>query len=181
MSALVELECGDEPAAWERLGFTVEAGATRVGPITIRLDGSGGGLRGWTLAGAGPATVACIATRWTAAAAPGPPGARALDHVVLFCGDRDRAVAELVAAGGDERRWADPPQVPVAMSFVRLGAAIVEVAEGGGPSRLWGLVAVVDDLDALGDIVGPSKPAVQPGRRIATVAPAAGLSTALAS
>ena len=89
-----------------------------------------------------------------------------------------------MAAGGDERRRAGPPQVPAAMAFVRLDGAIVEVAEAGGPPRLWGLVAVVEDLDAcaasLGGLLGPPKDAVQPGRRIATVRPEAGLGTALA-
>ncbi len=180
MTALVELLCGDDPAAWARLGFTVQAGATRVGAVTVRLDGAGGGLRGWTLAGSGPATVAGIPTTWTAAAPDGPPGARGLDHVVLLTGDRDAAVADLLAAGGDERRRAGPPEVPVAMSFVRLGEAIVEVAGGGGPPRLWGLVAVVEDLGALGDLIGVPKPAVQAGRRIATVKAGPGLETALA-
>jgi hypothetical protein len=58
---------------------------------------------------------------------------------------------------------------------------IVEVAEGGGPPRLWGVVAVVPDLSVLDPaLVGPPKPAVQPGREIATVRPEAGLGTAVA-
>lgn len=183
MTALLELLSGDAPEAWGRLGFAVHDGAARVGSLTVRLDGAGGGLRGWTLQGGGtvpPPSVGGVPTAWVAEAPAGEPGARALDHVVLLTDDRDAAVASLVAAGGDERRRAGPPDVPVAMSFVRLGEVIVEVAEGGGPPRLWGLVAVVDDLAALGDIVGDPKPAVQPGRQIATVRPQAGLETALA-
>jgi hypothetical protein len=185
----VELICGDEPSAWTALGFAIsDGGLIRVGAVTVRCDGEGGGLRGWVLPGDGASEVDGIPTAWAAevaTAAPAHPnGATELDHVVVFTDDRDRTSAALVAAGGDERRRAGPPQVPVAMAFVRLGGAIVEVAEGGGPPRLWGVVAVVDDLDAcvasLGGLVGAPKPAVQPGRRIATVRPVAGLGTALA-
>jgi hypothetical protein len=194
MSRLLELDCGDDPAAWTRLGFAVSDGdLVRLGSVRVRLSGRGGGLRGWVLEGddAAPA-VDGIATRWAPAAPPGDPpvalahpnGATGLDHVVLLTDDRDRSAAALVAAGGDERRRAGPPEVPVAMTFVRLGEAIVEVAEGGGPPRLWGLVAVVDDLDALavslGPLLGEPRPAVQPGRRIATVREQAGLGTAVA-
>jgi hypothetical protein len=94
-------------------------------------------------------------------------------------------VAALAAAGGDERRRAAPPDVPAPMAFVRVDGAIVEVVAGaGGPDALWGLVAVVADLDAaaaaLGPLLGAVRPAVQPGRRIATVQAAAGLQTAVA-
>ena len=187
----VELLCGDDPSAWTDVGFTVEDGElVRVGAVTVRCDGRGGGLRGWTLAGDGPSDVDGIETAWRDGPAtpddvPGHPnGAIELDHVVVFTDDRDRTAAALVRAGGDERRRAGPPQVPVAMAFVRLESVIVEVAEAGGPPRLWGLVAVVEDLDAcvaqLGTLVGPAKDAVQAGRRIATVRPEAGLGTALA-
>jgi hypothetical protein len=187
----VELICGDDPSAWTALGFAIEdGGLVRVGALTLRCDGRGGGLRGWALPGEGPSDVDGIPTSWTDArdaSAPSPAhpnGAVELDHVVVFTDDRDRTAAALVGAGGDERRRAGPPQVPVAMAFVRLAGAIVEVAEGGGPPRLWGLVAVVEDLDAcvasLGGRVGAPKDAVQPGRRIATVRPDAGLETALA-
>jgi hypothetical protein len=71
------------------------------------------------------------------------------------------------------------------MAFVRLGDVIVEIADGGGPPRLWGLVAVVSDLDAVAaslgpDVVGAPRAAVQAGQRIATVRRVAGLETALA-
>jgi hypothetical protein len=194
VTALLELEAGDDPAAWTALGFAVDdGGVVRLGGVGVRLTGAGGGLRGWQLAGAGdPGAIEGVATTWSAAAPviPGtlprhPNGATALDHVVLLTDDRDRTVAALVAAGGDERRRAEPPQVPVAMAFVRLGEAIVEVAEGGGPPGLWGLVAVVEDLDAVAAQLGPERlgaisDAVQPGRRIATVRRQPGLGTALA-
>jgi hypothetical protein len=177
---IVELLCGDAPEPWAALGFAVDGGAVRVGNVTVRLDGEGGGLRGWVMHGSGPQALDGIPTTWTDAE-PGEPGARDLDHIVLFTGDRDRTVAALVDAGGDERRRAGPPAVPVAMSFVRFGSVIVEVAQNEDPPRLWGLVAVVDDLAALpADLVGTPRAAVQPGRQIVTARPQPGLETALA-
>ena len=53
-----------------------------------------------------------------------------------------------------------------------------------GPARFWGLVIIVSDLEALSrrlaDHLGPIKPAVQPGRQIATLREGAGLSEAVA-
>ena len=67
------------------------------------------------------------------------------------------------------------------MAFVRFGELIVEVAQTGGPARFWGVTVTVPDVDALaGPLLGSPRPAVQPGRRIVTVARAAGLSVALA-
>ena len=178
---LLELECGDRPEAWQALGFAVRDGALRVGPVTVRCDGRGGGLRGWTLAGAsGPAAVDGIPTRWAPSPPEAAPGQRGLDHVVVVTDDRDRTAAALVAAGGEERRRMDPPGVPAPLAFVRCGV-VVEVAQAGGPPRLWGLTAVVEDLGALPRaLVGEPRPAVQPGRMITTVRPEAGLGTALA-
>lgn len=192
MSALAELICGDDPARWADLGFTVSDGETvRIGGVIVRCDGAGGGLRGWVLRGdGGPPSLDGVPTAWTAGPPPEAPapahpnGAIGLDHVVLLTDSCDRTARALVDAGADERRRAGPPAVPVAMSFVRLGEVIVEVAEGGGEPRLWGLVAVVEDLDALaaeaGSALGAVRDAVQPGRRIATVGESAGRRTALA-
>ena len=50
--------------------------------------------------------------------------------------------------------------------------------------ELWGLVIVVNDIDAtknyLGDLIGEVKPALQPHRRIATVKASVGIGTAIA-
>ena len=110
-----------------------------------------------------------------------PNGATAVDHLVVFTDDRDGTTAALAAAGGDVRRRGGPPELPMPMAFVRFGELVVEVAEAGGPARVWGVTIVVPDLDALaGPLLGVARPAVQPGRRIATITPAAGLSLAVA-
>ena len=72
--------------------------------------------------------------------------------------------------------------------FRRLGPAILELVQARdappGPARFWGLVVVVTDLERLardlGDRLGPVHAAVQPGRRIATLRPSAGLLQAVA-
>lgn len=187
-TALLELSAGDDPAAWARLGFSVDArGTCPIGPVAVRLSGGGGGLLGWTLAGEdGASEIDGIATAWSAqeplAPAEHANGAAGVDHVVVFTDSRARTVEALVAAGGDLRRTVESPPFPAPMSFVRLGPVIVEVAErpGAGGASLWGLVAVVPDVDALGDRVGRPRAAVQPGRRIATAHAAPGLEVALA-
>ena len=80
-------------------------------------------------------------------------------------------------------------------AFFRLGEEILElVAEpdevierAGGPdrpARFWGLALRAGDLErtvqAIGEHAGPIRPAVQPGRRIATVRRSAGLAIPLA-
>ena len=64
------------------------------------------------------------------------------------------------------------------------GGLIVELVERpdlpAGPATFWGLVLIVDDLDAAHELLGADrisvpKDAVQPGRRIATVRSEVGL------
>lgn len=189
---LLALQCGDDPAAWAALGFAVDAaGRCPLGDVTVRLDGGGGGLRGWVLAGAaGAPALDGVATGWEpdaeTKAVPHPNGAAALDHVVVFTGARDRTVEALVAAGGELRRSGGPPALPAPMAFVRLGPAIVEVAQNpkARGAHLWGVVAVVPDVDALAaalpDALGAPRDAVQPGRRIVTARRRDGLDCAIA-
>lgn len=191
-TALLELVCGDDPAAWRDLGFAVgDDGSCAIGALWLRIDGAGGGLRGWVLGGrGGPGAVDGIPTTWRDghAVAPGehPNEASALDHVVVLSDSRDRTVAALTGAGGDLRRSGGPPQLPGPMAFVRLGAVIVEIAEDPSTegAALWGLTAVVPDVDALAarycGLLGEPKAAVQAGRRIVTAARRPGLGTALA-
>jgi hypothetical protein len=172
VTSVLELICGDDAAAWAALGFAGTDVIT-IGGAAIRLTGEGGGLRSWRLSPDGGPAVAAH-----------PNGAVSIDHVVLMTDDREASVADLAARGGDVRRRADPPGVPVPMAFVRVGGVVFEVAQGGGPPRLWGVTFVVDDLDGLaerlGDRLGPVRAALQPGRRIATVRPQPGLETAVA-
>ena len=169
------------------------------GLVELRVEGLASGrpdglpIVAATAAGPAEQTAAAPAARGDAgpaeqtAAAPAargdaghPNGALAIDHVVVFTDDRDRTAAALVAAGGDERRRGEPPELPARMAFVRFGELVVEVAEAGGPPRFWGLTVTVADLEAVAGVTGPARPAVQPGRRIATVPRDAGIAVALA-
>jgi hypothetical protein len=192
MPAARELVIADEPAAWEALGFAVSrGGAVALDGVVVRLAGRDAGrgvveLRIEGLRAERPdglpivrASGPLVASGATTAAHPN--GALAIDHLVAFTDDRDRTAGALAAAGGDVRRRGGPPELPAPMAFVRFGELIVEVAQAGGPVRFWGLAVTVADLDALASpLLGTPRPAVQRGRRIATVAREAGLSVALA-
>jgi hypothetical protein len=73
--------------------------------------------------------------------------------------------------------------------FFRLGEAVLELVGpptpgGDGPARFWGLALNVSDLEQTAGLLGPRlrpvKPAVQPGRFIATLDRAAGSTVELA-
>jgi hypothetical protein len=114
-----------------------------------------------------------------------PNGATVIDHVVALTDDMDRTIAALRAAGLELRRERRPPESPVRQAFFNLRTLVLEVVEveGDGPA-MWGVTVVVADHDAtareLGPLLGTSRPAVQAGRRIATVTGEAGLPIALA-
>jgi hypothetical protein len=197
-----ELAVGDAPEAWEALGFAVDGDVCVVGDVRVRLAGAGEGLSGWSLRGAHGDDLDGLAT--TPSNLPPPEGAlahpngiTAIDHVVAISPDLDRTVAALEGAGLDLRRVREEPTPAGAprQAFFRLGAVVLEVVQeppeaierGGGPDRpafFWGLALLSDDLDAtvaaLGDRVSDIRPAVQPGRRIATLRRSAGLSVPVA-
>ena len=104
----------------------------------------------------------------------------------------DRTVAALEGAGLDLRRIREEPTPAGAprQAFFRLGSNIFEVVQepaeateragGDRPAFFWGLAFLAPDLEAtvagLGDRVSEIRPAVQPGRRIATLRRSAGMS-----
>jgi hypothetical protein len=189
---LTALRLGDDEAVWAGLGFATRSGRCRIGAVELELEGSGGGILGWAFDGTDvTAAIDGIPTERRSSAAGPPPehpnGALRLDHVVVATPDLERTLAALGSAGLDLRRVRDAQTAR--QGFFRAGEAIVEVVgprtrDGDGPARLWGLVVVVEDLDALGarlgETLGTARAAVQPGRRIATVSREAGLGTAVA-
>jgi hypothetical protein len=121
-----------------------------------------------------------------------PNGASRLDHVVMMSPDLDRTVGALERHGFEARRTrvipgSEPPRQQV---FFWAGETIIELvapvtATGDDPARLWGLAITTDDIDSaatrLGEHMSSPKPAVQAGRRIATVRTAdLDISTAIA-
>jgi hypothetical protein len=205
-----ELLIGDEPARWAELGFAVADGCCEIGAVRLRFLGGAGerGIRGWTLrdlAGFeidGPANLDGLPT--TASEHPPrslapahPNGVVAIDHVVAASPSLDRSVQALRRVGLDLRRMREQPTPGGAprQAFFRLGTEILELIQepedstrsaGGaeGPARFWGLALRVEDLDEtarlLGARVGEIQPAVQRGRRIASLRRTAGLAVPLA-
>lgn len=201
--ALVALDVAGPPGPWEAAGLKVADGVAQVGDVTLRFgdaDADGrDGLTGWALRGVeGPADLDGLRTLWlpepTIPSAPVDHelGAVAVDHVVVATPDVERTFAAFAAAGLVLRREreAGSPERPLRQGFFRHGEAIVEVVgppkpEDDGPARFWGLTLVVSDLDAAVALLGPercepARDAVQDGRRIAAVRPAAGLPVRLA-
>lgn len=198
-----ELRVGDAPESWVALGFAVDGDTCVVGDVRIRLAGTeaGKGLTGWSLRGFEGGDLDGLPTARSDRPPPTeqpahPNGISAIDHVVAISSDLDRTVAALGAAGLDLRRIREEPTPAGAprQAFFRLGAVILEVVQapqeaiertgGDRPAFFWGLAFVAPDLDStvagLGDRVGEVRPAVQPGRRIATLRRSAGLSVPVA-
>jgi hypothetical protein len=201
-----ELTLADEPERWGALGFAVSGGGCRLGSVRLRLAGkqAGRGITDWSLRDLVGTELDGLPTSrserpavLTEPAAAHPNGVLAVDHVVAFSPALDRTVGALVAAGLDLRRRREEPTPAGAprQAFFRLGEVILEVVQepaevleraGGAdrPAFFWGLALRVADLDRiveeLGASVGSIRPAVQPGRRIATVRRAAGLAVPVA-
>jgi hypothetical protein len=184
------LTVGGAVEPWQRLGLVVHEGLIPLFGTGIRVTpGAGPGIVGWALSGLAE-PVANIDGLATASVDPGPPifaehpsGAIGLDHVVVTTDSLERTCGAIEAAtGAPLRRVREVGSMR--QGFHRMGGLIVEVVERAGlpegPASFWGLVINVEDLDAtvarLGaDIIGAARPAVQPGRSIATVLESAGL------
>ncbi|MGO9488424.1 MAG: VOC family protein [Solirubrobacteraceae bacterium] len=204
MPTIDEITIADEPERWSALGFDVVDGVCQVAGVRLRLAGEQGGegVLGWSLRELRSEDLDGLPTTRSqrpalAPALPHPNGVVAIDHVVAVSPDLDRSVAAMQTAGLDLRRIREEPTPAGAprQAFFRLGREILElvqepeqiVAQTGGPQRpvrFWGLALLVDDI---GETVGrmsphaqAPRPAVQPSRRISTVARSAGLAIPLA-
>jgi hypothetical protein len=198
-----ELTVADGPDAWSALGFEVDGDTCVVGDVRIRLAGTdaGKGLTGWSLRGVATTELDGLPTSRSERPPPGESpahsnGVTTLDHVVAITPALDRTVAALRAAGLDLRRIREEPTPAGAprQAFFRLGATILEVVQeqseaieragADRPAFFWGLAFAAPDLDAtvagLGDRAGEIRPAVQPGRRIATLRRFAGVTVPVA-
>lgn len=192
------LTVAGEPACWRAIGLTVTddglipliGTSIRVVPDADRAPG----LVAWALSGEGPqgAPTADIDGLRTDVVDPTGPvfaahrlGASSLDHVVVTTPDLERTSDAIASATGCElKRIRDLGAMRQGFHRIGRGGLIVELVERSdvapGPASFWGLVVIVDDIDAACALIGddhvsPPKDAVQPGRRIATVRETAGL------
>jgi hypothetical protein len=197
-----ELFIAAPPDSWRAAGFTVDGDVCEVGTVRLLLEGNGArrGITRWSVRDSASVELDGLETESsTAPPAAGPRhpnGTVAIDHLVVITPDLDRTSAVLEEAGFDLRRVreGDTPGGSRRQAFFRMGEVILEVVEApegsgiaadpGGPARLWGISFRAEDLEtpaaALGELLGEPRDAVQPGRRIATVASAAGLGPAIA-
>jgi hypothetical protein len=202
---LAELRVADPAARWEALGFAVPGDDMELGGVRVTLGVAGQGITGWAIRGIDATTgvdglptaidglpTAPAGTPSQPNPVPHPNGASGIDHVVVVTPDFDRTAAALAETGMPLRRVREvgTPGEPAAFrqGFRRLGPAILELVEAKtappGPATFWGLVVIVEDLSALasrlGDHLASIKPAVQPGRHIATLRESAGLTPKVA-
>jgi hypothetical protein len=200
-----ELLVADDGERWAQLGLAVTDGCCRLGEVRLRFltDAPERGIAGWSLRDIANTELDGLATTVSErppsqdAAPVHPNGVVAIDHIVAMSPSLDRSVHALQGAGLDLRRIREQPTPAGAprQAFFRLGAEILEliqephelVERAGGhdrPARFWGLAVRVSDLDRtaglLGPHISPIRPAIQAGRRIATVRRSAGLAVALA-
>jgi hypothetical protein len=187
---LAALSIGDPPERWRALGFVVnDRDRIVVGDVELRLGDSGSGITGWTLRnverdGDIDGLPTTVTTEPPDPAPAQPNGVVGVDHVVITTPDFDRTVAALDVRGLALRRTRQAGDRR--QGFRRLGPAIMEIVEAPEATRpgFWGVTFMVADLRTLGDAlathVGDVRPAVQPGRHIATLARSAGLSMPVA-
>jgi hypothetical protein len=189
------LTVAGDPDAWRSIGLTVTAdGLIPLVGTSIRIvpavEGDAIGIVGWVLSGARDTTdIDGLATEVVAPATPvytdHPLGASGLDHVVVSTVDLERTSGEIALATGCElKRIREVGTMRQGFHRIGRGGLIVELVERpdlpAGPATFWGLVLIVDDLDAAYELLGTDrisapKDAVQPGRRIATVRAEVGL------
>lgn len=192
------LTVAGDPAAWRSIGLTVtEGGLIPLIGTSIRVVPEADGERGliaWALSGGGPggdpsSDIDGLRTDVVDGADPvftdHPLGASALDHVVVTTPDLERTSNALASATGCElKRIRDLGKMRQGFHRIGRGGLIVELVERpdvpAGPASFWGLVLIVDDIDAACVLIGedgvsPPKDAVQPGRQIATVRETVGL------
>jgi hypothetical protein len=177
---LIELLIADDPEAWRALGFTVDAkNNLDLGGVRLRFVDGDGGIAGWSFdLTTQDGEIDGLNTPVPSIRLPPPflthpNGATGLDQVIVFTGDFTRTSDALEQAGLALKRTEETAYGHT--GFLRIGRSILELvgrpAAEGGEARFWGIAVVVISLEQLaaqlGDKLGPIRPAVQQGRKIA--------------
>ena len=182
------------PEAWERAGFACGDEGFMAGEVEIRLDPAA--TEGSICFEGAPGHRPPGADGAGAASPPGPVslelpahhpnGVTGVDHVVVSTPDPGRTRSALEEEGLACRRVRRTTVAgrEVEQGFHPAGSCLIEVVgpDGRGvgePAAVWGVTFVTPDLDGLAArsprAVASIRDAVQPGRRIATAIPDAGL------
>lgn len=194
---LHEIVVGDDPLSWKEAGFVVDGDTVTIDHTRVRLigTGEGRGIRSIALDAIDPTDLDGVAvhTADPAGHAPAHPnGVTHIDHLVVMTEDCDRTTDVLETAGLESRRVRrfEMGGLQRRQTFFWLGDVILELVgadqpQGAAPAHAWGLALTSSDIDqtaeALDGRCSPPKDAVQPGRRITTIATKAlDISTALA-
>ncbi|MFM8626156.1 MAG: VOC family protein [Actinomycetota bacterium] len=215
MIRLVALEVGGDTEPWETIGLPVDEPTigipipprrSRIADVEVRFAGGEPGLQGWVFAHPaheGDPLVVDVAGIRTTIVGADPEhasngnttsplaGAAAvgLDHVVVRTSDPEGFRDAVGRVLGLELRRVRPVGNGWEQWFYKPDNTVIEVVTSPdlprGPATLWGMVASVDDLDAIAtrlgdDVVSAPKAAVQPGRSISTVRQSVGLGVAFA-
>lgn len=197
MTAVVMLTVDGPIEPWERIGLTFADGTAWIGGVGLHVTGADvpARLASWTLTDC-PAQATSIDGLATEHLVDGvevssgshPLGATSFDHVVVMTSSIERTCGEIERLTGEPLKRIREAG-PVRQGFHRLGPMIVEVVESdritSDEAAFWGFVWNVDDLFDVANRLGPDllsmpKPAVQPGRHIASFRAGAGLGLPIA-
>ena len=192
---------GGAPTGWEAIGihFSKE-NRCLLADVSLRIDSTlAPGLHAWSISEIDSSTTefdgitTSLASNATAPQATPNPGFSlyvvGVDHVVINTPNLQRTSDALAQLTGAPLKRTRDAGNGVTQGFHKLGSVVVELVTmpsmPEGPASLWGFVLNVQDLDGIAahlgpDVLSPPKPAVQPGRRIATFRSAAALGVPVA-
>lgn len=183
-ACLVQLAVGGPVEPWRRLGLHLDSeNSCRIGQVNLLVDvHSPSGSLTWAF---DRPLAAINGIRSEIARRPSAfisSDYSSVDHVVVMTDSLERTSSELFEIARLDQRRVREVGDGVRQAFHRSGEVIIEVVQTRSTvgSSLWGFVLVADEFDdvvtKLGEaVLAAPKPAVQPGRRIATVRGAVGL------
>lgn len=196
-----ELVIGGAPAGWEAIGihFSHE-NRCFLADVSLRIDSTlAPGLHAWSITEIDASTTQIDGITTSLATNAATPQVApnsgfllhvvGIDHVVINTPNLQRTSDALAQLTGAPLKRTRDAGNGVTQGFHKLGSVVVELVTmpsiPEGPASLWGFVLNVQDLDGVAahlgpDVLSPPKPAVQPGRRIATFRSAAALGVPVA-
>jgi hypothetical protein len=195
------LVIGGAPTGWEAIGihFSNE-NRCLLADVSLRIDSTlPPGLHAWSISEIDASTTQIDGITTSLAANAATPQVTpnsglslqvvGVDHVVINTPNLQRTSDALAQLTGAPLKRTRDAGNGVTQGFHKLGSVVVELVTmpsmPEGPASLWGFVLNVQDLDGIAahlgpDVLSPPKPAVQPGRRIATFRSAAALGVPVA-